>query len=340
MGFLFPKKIVIGVSAAWLSAVAGYAVAESDENRVLFQATPSDRLYGLDFHGDAGVAVGEAGFILRSSDGGQSWTREDAPTSLALSNIASNGEREIAIGQMGLILVKEASGSWREVDSGTNMRLLNVDLNREGLGIVVGAFGTLLRTTDGGETWASIAPPWAPLYDDGTRSADAAVRDEPSNYVVKVFEDGRIIVGGEYGMLLESMNRGDSWEVLYRSPEVGGAVAPTIFDMQFTAGRGFAVGQNGLVMRTDDAGKSWQLLETPVDASLFAVGLAGDGRVFAVGQRAAIASSDGGQRWQTISSLDFELNWYAGAGQGPSLGSRMVAIGHSARIVSVSAFGE
>lgn len=311
--------------------------AQSEDGAVVFQATRADRLYGTDFRGDVGIAVGESGRIMRTVDGGKSWVRETSPTPLSLFNVSSNGSREIAVGQQGVAIVKEGGGAWRAVDTGSDMRLLNVDLNAYGLAIVVGAFGTLLRSTDGGESWTSIAPEWAELYDSGSGDT-ALLRDEPTNYITKVFDDGRVIIGGEYGQLMESVDGGESWQVLYRHPEEDGSVAPTLFDITFDGDRGYAVGQAGLVLRSDDAGKSWRPMPTSIKASLFAVEAIDSDKVIAVGQRAAIASSSGGESWSPISGLDFSLNWYSDVGHGTSTGDQVAIVGHSSRIVAISPF--
>ncbi len=320
-----------------MSAVAYAHAAADDGGSVVFQATRADRLYGSDFIGDTGLAVGEAGRIMRTQDGGKTWKEELSPSSLSLFSVAGNGSRDIAVGQQGLVVVRTADGAWRQIDSGADSRLLKVDVNSNNLAVAVGAFGTLLRSTDGGESWTSIAPEWAPLYDSGSGDT-ALLRDEPTNYVVKVFDDGRIIIGGEYGQLMESTDAGDSWHVLYRHPEENGDVAPTLFDITFEGERGYAVGQAGLVLRSDDAGRTWRSMPTSTEASLFAVATIGQDKVFAVGQRTAMFSVTGGASWEASNALDFSLNWYADVGHGASTGDQLAVFGHSARIVAITPF--
>ena len=185
--------------------------ADVDEslNSVVSQATPTDRLFSVDFNKDTGVAVGEAGLIMRTDDAGQTWKKEKSPTTLGLISVAHSGGREIAVGQMGVVIYRDGSSEWKISDSGSDMRLLKVDLNSHGLAVATGAFGTLLRSLDGGESWQLVTPDWATLYDSGAGDT-AVIRDEPTNYVVKVLEDNRIIVGGEYGQLNVSEDGGDT----------------------------------------------------------------------------------------------------------------------------------
>jgi photosystem II stability/assembly factor-like uncharacterized protein len=252
-------------------------------------------------------------------------------------DIASNGTRSIAVGQMGLILVDDGSGKWKKVESGTDRRLLQVDLNKNGLAFIAGAFGTLLKSTDGGETWASVAPNWATLYDSG--SGDTAVlRDEPTNYVVDVQEDGSVLLGGEYGQIMRSPDGGICWDVVYRHPSESGQSAPTFFAMNIRDdGVGYAVGQSGIVTRTTDSGRTWAYEKMPIDGNLFGVDSFANGEVVAIGQRVAMRSRDNGVTWNPIQGLDFNINWYTSLGHAASAPSgEVIAVGHSGRILRLT----
>ena len=182
-----------------LSSLCLPAFAAGDSDRVLTQMTPHDRLYAVAFDGDYGLAVGHAGLMMETLDGGSSWRRaaEQPPTKLAMHGIAIAGGKAIAVGQRGLVLVRDGRGAWKEVKSGSDQRLLRVGLNKAGVAVAVGAFGTLIQSSDAGKSWKSIAPEWAALYQSESSSDSfAALRDEPTNYVVKVFDDGTILVGG------------------------------------------------------------------------------------------------------------------------------------------------
>ncbi len=311
--------------------------AKDERNVVISSATPHDRLFSVIFDADRGVAVGEAGLIMRTADAGKTWTRDAPPTELAMIDIASNGTRSIAVGQMGLILVSDGGGKWKKVASGTDRRLLQVGMNRNGLAFIVGAFGTLLKSTDGGETWNSVAPNWATLYDSGEGDT-AVIRDEPTNYLVEVQDDGSALIGGEYGQIMRSPDGGICWEVVYRHPSESGESAPTFFAMSIREdGVGYAVGQSGLVARTADRGQTWAFVQTPLDGNLFGVDSFANGQVVAIGQRVALRSTDNGATWNPIRALDFSINWYTGLGHAASAPvGEVIAVGHSGRILRLA----
>jgi len=321
-----------------VSVAKNQTSSETDtRNQVIDTSTPHDRLFSVIFEGDRGMAVGESGLLKTTVDGGKTWTLQPPPTSLTMIDVASNGQRTIAVGQMGLILVREGEGPWKKVESGTTRRLLQVDINKSGLAMATGSFGTLLKSTDGGETWASIAPPWATLYDPGEGDF-AAVRDEPTNYLVKVNDDGSVILGGEYGQIMRSPDGGGCWDIVYRHPSEGGEAAPTLFGMEIRSdGAGYAVGQSGLVVKTADGGKSWTYLPSPTQGSLFSVASTPDGQVTAIGQRVGLHSRDGGATWSALTMLDIPLNWYSSVTHVPSAPSgEVIAVGHSGRVIRLS----
>ncbi|WP_273455310.1 WD40/YVTN/BNR-like repeat-containing protein [Nevskia ramosa] len=328
-----------------LMAVAGsFAVAADGRgSRALNQLTPHDRLYSVAFSGDFGEAVGDGGLVLETTDGGKTWARDkNPPTNLSLLSVAIAGSRSIAVGQQGLILVRDQGKPWRKIEPVTDRRLLRVSLNRNGLAVATGAFGTLLKSTDGGETWADLKPDWAALYQTGVTGAFEAIRDEPTIYVANVFDDGAIVIGGEFGQLNRSTDGGTTWAPVFQVPAaVQGSIPPTIFGMHFRDdGVGYAAGQTGLIVTSSDSGKTWTQLDANSEASLFAIETTQDGHVVAIGMRSGLVSADAGKTWQPLKALDVSLNWYCGLARGASTpGGSVIAVGHSGRVIELATSG-
>jgi photosystem II stability/assembly factor-like uncharacterized protein len=326
-----------------LTAAAGGVAAAADAggSRALAQLTPHDRLYAVAFNGDFGEAVGDSGLVLVTADGGKTWARENTPpTNVSLISVAISGSRSIAVGQQGTILIRDDRKPWRKIEPVTDRRLLRVSLNKDGLAIAVGAFGTLLKSTDGGETWAELKPDWAAIYKTEVIGEFEAIRDEPTLYVVKVFDDGSIVIGGEYGQLSRSTDAGTTWTpVVHVQAAEKGSIPPTIFGMHFRDdGTGYASGQDGLVVATPDSGKTWTQLDTHSRAGLFDVESTADGHVIAVGMRAGLVSADAGKTWQPLKVLDLSANWYSGLGRGAGMsGGSVIAVGHSGRVLELAA---
>lgn len=322
-------------------ALANAVASPNGGSQKIISFTPHDNLYAIAFHDDLGIAAGAAGLLLQSTDAGKNWTVDQKlPTELAMTAITVNGSRAIVVGQTGLILVREQASSWKKIKPVSRERLLNVSLNGKGLAIAVGAFGTLLKSTDFGETWEVLRPDWLPLYQVENAGDFVAPRDEPTFYLSKVFEDGTILIGGEYGQINRSTDGGMTWTpVLKVEAESGSTTPPTIFGMNFHGdGIGYGAGQNGLVVKTTDHGQTWQVLKTDSHASLYDVVPTGNGNVFAVGMRAGLVSEDSGKTWRRLDALDLNLNWYSGLATARSSNSNEVlAVGHSGRIVRLVA---
>lgn len=310
---------------------------------VIAEGVRQERFFGMDFHGDKGIVVGSFGQVMVTEDGGETWVEEQAPTDLALLAVALNGNGAIAVGQQGLVLLRSPDGKWEEVSVDTDERLLNVAVNRHGRAVIVGAFGTLLASTDGGHNWADVAPNWAQLAEAANVPSDATgATAEPSMYDAKVFDDGVMLIVGELAYVLRSEDGGQSWAFTnFAEPTPAGtegtaSAAPTLNDIQVREdGTGFAVGQSGVVFKTTNFGRSWEKLSTPLSGiNLLAVASRDSGAVIAVGMRAAISSEDDGESWQKLDALDLDINWYSAIQVAPDA-SQMLAVGHSGRIIGL-----
>lgn len=295
--------------AGGLLATQG-AGAASPSVEVLVDGIPHQALFAIDFDGDHGLAVGAAGQILRSRDGGETWQAEDPGEPIALLGVAIQGERSIAVGQMGRIYIHGGQGAWQAVESPTTERLFNVDLNADGVALAVGAFGALLRSTDFGATWTSAAPEWEGMFEDPLGRLGFF---EPSLYGVHLADDGTAVVGGELSLLLRSTDGGQRWQVENAGTSREDGVDPSIFDLALRAdGIGYAVGQEGLLLQTRNHGEDWQRLDVPSTANLLGVSTVADGRLIVAGMRDMLQSEDEGRRWQRIEGADIATGWYSG----------------------------
>ncbi len=101
------------------------------------------------------VAVGTSGTILRSSDGGETWTPQTSGTNrdlLAVSFV--DGNTGTAVGEGGTIVRTTDGGeTWTRQTSGTTNFLRAVSFVDANTGTAVGDQGIILHTTDGGDTW-------------------------------------------------------------------------------------------------------------------------------------------------------------------------------------------
>ena len=117
-------------------------------------------LHAVDFgdHGPYGAAVGAAGTMLWSDDGGVSWTPQARPTDADLFavQVSMNGDAWVAVGQDGVVVRKDSSNEIA-VEHPVAVDLLALHLSTGGHGTIVGRQGAALRTTDAARTVTPIA---------------------------------------------------------------------------------------------------------------------------------------------------------------------------------------
>lgn len=304
------------LAASACSIAAGDAGGPALET--VISGTTHQALFAVAMQGQSGIAVGALGAVLETRDGGRSWSSAPVPsTGLALLGADLRGDRRLVVGQSGLILREEGAGAWERVASGTENRLFSVASNSHGLAFAVGAFGSVLSSSDDGRTWRSVAFDWQGYLHDTV---------EPHLYKVVVEEDGTVTLVGEFELILRSRDGGRKWTLLHKGEA-------SLFDLELREdGSGFAVGQKGTMLRTDDRGLTWSKIDTGSSAVLLGVCAEPDGRIVVTGMREMISSVDDGKTWRKVTSGDAITAWYQGIAPSPEAGAVYI-VGHSGRIV-------
>jgi photosystem II stability/assembly factor-like uncharacterized protein len=220
------------------------------------------------------VAVGEAGRIFLSDDGGKAWTEAKSPTPALLTGLSFfDAQHGWAVGHDAVILQSQDGGaSWREVYKAPDEQkplfdVLFVDPEK---GFAVGAYATYLETVDGGKTWQRRA---------------ILEEDKHFNAITRL-DDGTLIIVGEAGTLLRSVDGGVSWKAV-ASPYHGSYFGV----LALKDGVVVAFGMRGKVARSLDRGATWALVETGLNSSLFGGRMLPDGRVVLVGQDGVLLAS-------------------------------------------------
>ena len=254
------------------------------------------------------VAVGERGVVMLSDDHGRSFRQARAvPVDVTLTGVSFADERHgWAVGHWGVILATLDGGeTWalQRKDAQSDRPLFAVHFFDTRHGVAVGLWSLALVTSDGGASWrdVTLSPP------DGAKKADLNL--------LGLFADerGRVYAAAERGMVLRSDDRGASWSYaatsykgsfwtglalpggvllvgglrgsLYRSADEGRSWArvdtaskSSITAMAARDRQVVAVGLDGLVLRSTDAGGSFVSEVRPDHAALTGVELTPNGR--------------------------------------------------------------
>ena len=300
---------------------------------VVLRGIPHQALFDASFDGSHGYAVGAGGQIVESLDGGKTWKPDATPNGLSLLGVAVSGDRAIAVGQMGLILVKQGKGAWTPVKVETQERLLDVALNRAGFAVIVGSFGTVLRSTDGGQSWSQASPDWPAMFE--AESATLGDSFHPHLYGVSVSETSEVTIAGELSVIMTSKGANEPWRITHRGLSEGGAMAPSIFNLDVREdGVGFAVGQSGLILKTRDGGRSWARIDSGTEAILLSVVSGNDRHTVISGMREMLASSDD-ENFKRVSGGDLATAWYSALVK-PEGSPSLLAVGQSGTILSLA----
>lgn len=234
--------------------------------------------------------------------------------SLLLLDATQAGERFIAVGERGHILLSDDAGkTWQQTLSPTQATLTSVYFHDAQLGWVVGHDSVILKTTNGGKTWRQLysAPeqqrPLLKVWFRDARNGYAIgayglfLRTQDGGAVWQAHEimeadlhlntltaldDGHLIIAGEAGLLMRSSDQGETWQPL-ASPYKG-----SFFGLLTTADNSLLVyGLRGHVFRSSDAGDSWQAVETGIQTTLLGGYIQPDARVLLAGHNGTVLVS-------------------------------------------------
>lgn len=224
------------------------------------------------------------------------------PARAVLLAAAAAGERLVAVGERGLVVLSDDQGAtWRQAPSPVSVTLTAVRFADLRHGVAVGHGGVVLATTDAGATWS--------LRLDGRRVAElaaaAATTPEAQEDAERLKVDGpdkpfldlllwdaqRWLVVGAFGLVLETRDGGGSWQpLMHRVPN------PRALHWYVSRRQGntlLLAGEQGLLVRSDDGGASFQALESPYRGSWFSGDILADGRWLLAGLRGNVWQGPG-----------------------------------------------
>jgi photosystem II stability/assembly factor-like uncharacterized protein len=266
------------------------------------------------------VAVGERAIVLVSEDDGATWRQAAVPASVTLTSVAfATAHEGWAVGHSGVVLhTKDGGLSWvkqldgreaarligesaqaarvagaptarrqialaqRLIEEGPDKPFLDLFFADEKHGFVVGAYGLVFATHDGGETWL----PWQEHLNNLEGSHLYAIRASGTC----------LYICGEQGALYRSDDGGESF-VRLASPYPG-----TLFGVLAGArGAVLIFGLRGHAYWSTDFGRTWQPSAVPSRSSLTAGARLADGSIALTTQDGEVLrSTDEGRRFRAL----------------------------------------
>jgi photosystem II stability/assembly factor-like uncharacterized protein len=237
-----------------------------------------------------------------------------------LNGVARAGERIVAVGPRGHIVVSDDDGaSWKQSAVPVSSDLTAVWFVDAKRGWVVGHDGVVLHTEDGGDTWslqldgrkASQLTAEAmqrkvaaePGSDDVKRLAGEAQRhveqgpDKPFLDVWFADASNGFVVGA-FNLIFRTSDGGASW-----TPWFDRTDNPKFFNLYAIRPAGgdlYIAGESGLVMKLDPGAQRFRALDVPYAGSFFGV-TGAKSSVLAFGLRGNVyRSDDAGRSWAKV----------------------------------------
>lgn len=293
MSALAPRVMLLGIANAGPRLVAvgerGVIVWSDDGGANWTQARVplSVTLTAVTFvDARKGWAVGHDGAVLHSSDGGQQWALQfDGERANAAVLASRKAAVQAARGPEALEAAESALAELEEnIGFGPSRPMLDVCFRDARQGWVVGAFGQVFRTEDGGGSW---------VY------AGDALPNPTGLHCNRLtaLPDGSLVIAAEAGQLFRSRDDGRSWQ----SHDTG--YAGHLYGVLPGGAPGvlIAYGFAGHVLRSDDDGQRWQDLQAGTQKSLIGGLRLPSGQLLLVDRdRRFFASDDAGITWRAL----------------------------------------
>ena len=158
--------------------------------------------YSIAFYRDAGIITGSRGTILRTGDGGKTWELSLVNEAKRLGRLVNiNGaffideSRIWLLGSDGLLLYSVDSGEKWSAKRFREYSYHSAWFFNPDEGVVGGDNGTIIRTTNGGESWESRTLP--------TLRVNSLI-----------YRNNRLWAIGDAGAIMASTDRGNAWQTI------------------------------------------------------------------------------------------------------------------------------
>lgn len=276
-------------------------------------------LYSVDFVDEQhGFVCGQDGLILHTADGGKTWQKQESNAFfMEKDNVkqplylfaisAVDKDHAWAVGDRSIISSTSDGGkTWRgrkvamEVDVSGGESLAAADpilydvkfLDLQN-GWIVGEFGKILHTTDGGETWHEQEK----TLMEGTGVFD--VLDLPTLYGVHMIDAQRGVAAGIEGHIARTRDGGQTWR--FDEVKVDYPIVDPLFNIvEFPNGHGWAVGAAGEVVQTQPGEDIWRRAKLGQDILTWLRGISfsdPDNGWLVGGFGLIYRTTDGGKTW-------------------------------------------
>jgi len=208
----------------------------------------SESLYVVQFtDNNIGYVAGENGTIIKTSNGGDTWQKLESNTTKTIQALFFKNSLEgyityhdWSIDSTVLLTTTNGGLDWSSKNIGTLRYPREIVFVNNDTAFIVGSFGGILRTMDGGNNWEAS-------YQNGNDYMDVFFTTEETGYIV-----------GEDGEISMTENCGDNWTLLNSGTD------KQVRSVFFTdINTGYVTGGDGIILKTTNSGSQLKELNQP-----------------------------------------------------------------------------
>lgn len=281
-----------GKDMLFVSAQTGYIITENELLSTQNAGVTWEKMRGvsnandINFRDELGYIVGNNGYVIKSTDSGDTWNTVVIGHSGNLNTVSIIDEFNIIISSdTNLISTTDGGATWQNFD------IPDVSVNKTffvstTVGHAACKDGTILKTVDGGASWYI------------TESTNII----PTDYYTIYFINESIgFASREFDDVFKTTDGGETW---IQIPEINDA----IYRFQFlNENEGFITGEYGVIYKTIDGGTTWTFIGFQngyiLNTSMYGVYFQDSNVGYATGARGRIIkTTDGGANWTDYST--------------------------------------
>lgn len=287
-----------------------------------------------------GYAVGQNGVVLKTEDGGRTWSLRHSQQGLGLTAVQFLDPRRGWIVGGSIYKTVDGGNTWTETVLDQPWGWTTVHFMDSSKGLFAGGGARVIKTTDGGLTWKET----------GTRYTQDITAlhfvDAQNGYAVMPGWLHIDNTGHTYNhtIFLRTTNGGDSWISQSGNYDLSQGF---MTDVHFvTPEVGVVVTDEGRILKTGDAGVTWSTKYARDTVHFYSVGFADSLHGWATGDHRRgvnnityegilLKTEDGGESWEKVDAGNVSQHIYAAVGVSPG---RFILLAGTDKGTTITAF--
>lgn len=210
----------------------------------------------------------------------------------------------LMVALLATVLSPVAFCQWVPQQSNGTHTIHDIQFLTENIGFI-GTSNSIYKTINGGGSWTS------PQYPGG--DLDVQLLSASHIHDIHFFDQSSGLMTGSgffngYDIVAKTTDGGATWRLVYHQAGTGDIFRVPLKSMTFiNANTGFIAGGNGKILKTSDAGNTWQTVASGTTKNLRKVVFTDSQTGFIAGEKVILKTTNGGTSW-TVTESAYTLN--------------------------------